>query len=49
MTTSGNESETLRDLLEGDLDEAVVYECDTDFVGPNGFSLTIFSGEDDSR
>ncbi|CAI5731698.1 unnamed protein product [Peronospora farinosa] len=48
MTSPGNESQTLRDLIEGDLDEAVDYESDTVFVGPDGSPLTTLTGEDDS-
>ena len=49
MTSPVNESQTLRDLYEGDPDEAVDYESDTDFVGPDGSPLTTITGEDDTR
>ena len=44
-----DESKILRDLLEEDLDEAVDYESDTDFVGPNGYPLATVTGEDGTR
>ena len=47
MTPPGHESETLRDLLDGDLDEEVDYESDTDFLGRDGSPLAIITGEDD--
>ena len=49
MTPPGHESDTLRDLLEGDLDEVVNYESDTDFLGPDESPLATITGEDDSR
>ena len=49
MTPPDNESQTLRDLYGGDLDEAVDYESDTDFVGPDRSPLTTLTGEDDTR
>ena len=49
MEPPDNESQTLRDLYEGDPDEAVDYESDTDFVGPNGSPLTTITGDDDTR
>ncbi|CAH0493556.1 unnamed protein product [Peronospora farinosa] len=49
MTPLGNDSQILRDLIEGDLDEAVDYECDTVFVEPDGSPLTTLTGEHDSN
>ena len=34
---------------EDDLDEAMGYESDTDFVGPNVYPLATVTGEDDTR
>ena len=48
MTPPGHESKTLSDLLEGDFEEMVDYESDTDFLGPDGSPLTTITGEDDS-
>ena len=48
MTPPGHESETLRDLLEGDLEDEVVYESDAIFMGPDGSPLTTLTCEDDS-
>ena len=49
MPSPGNESQTQQDLYRGDPDEAVDYESDTDFVGPDGSPLTTITGDDDSR
>ncbi|CAI5737337.1 unnamed protein product [Peronospora farinosa] len=49
MTPPGSESQTLRDLIEDNLDEAVDYESDTVFVGPDGSPLATLTGEDDTR
>ena len=50
MTPPGTESKTLRDLQEEDLDIAVDYETDTDFIRPNGSPLTTNTSEyDNSR
>ena len=46
MAPSGTESKTLRDLEEEDLDEAVDYETDTDFMILNGSPFTTITGED---
>lgn len=42
MSSHGDESKTLRNLLKEDLDEAVDYGSDTDFVGPMGPLLPPF-------
>ena len=42
------EPENLGYLWEEGLDEAMNYESDTDFIGPNDTSLIILTGEDDS-
>ena len=49
MTPPGTKSQTLRDLIEGDIDEAVDYESETVFVGPDGPPLATVTGEDDTR
>ena len=48
MTPRGSESQTLRDLIEDDPDEAVDYESDTVFVGPDMFPLATLTVEDDT-
>ena len=47
MTPPGTESKTPRDLQEeDDLDEAVDYESDIDFIGSNESPITTITGED---
>ena len=41
MAPPGTECKTFQDPKEEDLDEAVDYESDTNFMGPNGSPLTI--------
>ena len=48
MVPSGTESKNLRDLLLEDIDEAVNYESETDFMRPNGSPLTNITGEYDT-
>ena len=47
MMPPDTESKTHRYFQEEYFDEAVDYENDTDFMGPNGLPLTILSGEDE--
>ena len=47
MAPPATESKTLGDRQEEDLYEAVNYKSDTNFMGVNGSSLTILTGEDD--
>ena len=49
ITPPDSESQTLRDLIEDNLDKAVDYESDTVFLGPDGSPLSTFTGEDDTR
>ena len=49
MSSYRDESKTLQDLFDEDLDEAVDYESDTDFVVSNGPSLVTVNSEDDKR
>ena len=49
MSSYRDESKNLRDLFDGDLDEAVNYESDTDFVVSNGPTLVTVTSEDDKR
>ena len=47
MTPPGTESKTPRDLQEeDDLDEAVDYESDIDFIGSNESPITTITGRD---
>ena len=49
MASHGDESKTLRKLLEEDVDEVMGYENDTNFSGSNGSPLATITGEEDSR
>ena len=49
MAPPGAESQTLRDLFGENLDEEVDYKSDSQFVGPNGSSLTTITGKDDDN
>ena len=46
MSSHGDESKTLRDLLDEDLDEAADFESGIDFVGSNGSPRATIIGED---
>ena len=49
MSSQCDESKTLWNLLEEDLDEAVDYKSVTDFAGFNKSSFATITGEDGSR
>ena len=49
LSSHGDESKTLRDLLEKDIDEEVDFVSDTDFFGPNGSPFVTITGENDTR
>ena len=49
MASHGDESKTLRNLLEEDVDDVMGYENDTNFSGSNGSPLATITGEEDSR
>ena len=48
MAPPGAGSKTLRDLFDGDLDEEMVYESDTELVVLNGSHLAIITDEDNN-